>query len=471
MKRLFWRIFVLSWTAMILVGAGFSLFVAASYPTERMERRLQRFVSALGLQGEEILRVRAREGEDAAHALVDALAADLENDLWLVESGAVRLGSTTPPAGDLVQRLATQATTKGYREQAGAVEQVAVSLRTPEGAPSPWVLVAVNPRPAPLWRTLEREAQRLVLIVVVAGLLSLLLARYLSRPLSRLREASDRIARGDLKVRVTPALEGGSAEVMAVAHDFDLMAERIEALLESQRRLLRDVSHELRSPLARLGVALELARKRAGPDAEGALDRIERDSLRLGELISEILDLSRLETGTNAGEVEVVDLGALIAEVVDDVDFEAKGRGRSVTLTLDPAESLVTEARPELIRRAIENILRNAVRFAPDDTAVECTVRVSSDGGHRYAEVTSRDHGPGVPEAELAEIFRPFYRVETARDRNTGGAGIGLAIVERAVRIHGGIVRAENAEGGGLRVVIRLPLGAAARMPARQLAA
>ncbi|MBL8785551.1 MAG: HAMP domain-containing protein [Deltaproteobacteria bacterium] len=467
MKRLFWRIFVLSWTAMILVGAGFSLFVAASYPTERMERRLQRFVSALGLQGEEILRVRSREGEDAAHALVEALASDLENDLWLVESGAVRLGSTTPPAGDLVQRLATQATAKGYREQAGAVEQVAVSLRTPEGAPSPWVLVAVNPRPAPLWRTLEREAQRLVLIVVVAGLLSLLLARYLSRPLSRLREASDRIARGDLKVRVTPALAGGSAEVMAVARDFDLMAERIEDLLESQRRLLRDVSHELRSPLARLGVALELARKRAGPEAEGALDRIERDSLRLGELISEILDLSRLETGTNAGEVEVVDLGALIAEVVDDVDFEAKGRGRSVTLTLDPAESLVTEARPELIRRAIENVLRNAARFAPDGTAVECTVRVLDDGGHRYAEVTSRDRGPGVPEAELAEIFRPFYRVETARDRNTGGAGIGLAIVERAVRIHGGVVRAENADGGGLRVIMRLPLGAAARTAVR----
>lgn len=467
MKRLFWRIFVLSWTAMILVGAGFSLFVAASYPTERMERRLQRFVSALGLQGEEILRVRSREGEDAAHALVEALASDLENDLWLVEGGAVRLGSTTPPAGDLVQRLATQATAKGYREQAGAVEQVAVSLRTPEGAPSPWVLVAVNPRPAPLWRTLEREAQRLVLIVVVAGLLSLLLARYLSRPLSRLREASDRIARGDLKVRVTPALAGGSAEVMAVARDFDLMAERIEDLLESQRRLLRDVSHELRSPLARLGVALELARKRAGPEAEGALDRIERDSLRLGELISEILDLSRLETGTNAGEVEVVDLGALIAEVVDDVDFEAKGRGRSVTLTLDPAESLVTEARPELIRRAIENVLRNAARFAPEGTTVECMVRVLDDGGHRYAEVTSRDHGPGVPEAELAEIFRPFYRVETARDRNTGGAGIGLAIVERAVRIHGGVVRAENADGGGLRVIMRLPLGAAARTAVR----
>ena len=457
MKSLFVRIFVLSWLAMTVVGVGFSLYVAASYPTPRMERRAARFVTSIGLQGEELLRVAAREGQAVAEASLKAIAADLESELWLVEGKEARMG--TSAATPEVLALVDKATPAGHREQDGDLERIAIALRGPDGAPSAWSLVSLNPRPSIVQRVLEREVQRLVLIVVVAGLLSLLLARYLSRPLQKLREASGRIAQGDLSVRVMPAMKGASAEVLALGRDFDAMAERLGAILESQKRLLSDVSHELRSPLARMGVALELARKRAGAEAQPALDRIERDALRLGELISEILQLTRLEAGDPGGQAEPLQIEEVVRQVAADVDFEAKGRGRSVAVEVggDVRETRI-QGRLELLRRAFENVLRNAARFAPEGTAVECSVAAAGD----HIEVSVRDRGPGVPPEHLAEIFRPFFRVESARDRETGGVGLGLAIAHRAVRLHGGTVSAENAEGGGLRVVMRFP---AHRMP------
>jgi two-component system sensor histidine kinase CpxA len=202
---------------------------------------------------------------------------------------------------------------------------------------------------------------------------------------------------------------------------------------------------------------LELARTRVGEEAQPVLDRIERDSLRLGELISEILQLTRLDAGEPGTEVEPVTLDEvadLVLGVAADVDFEAKGMGRAVATEITGMGAGSMSARPELLRRAVENVLRNAVRFTAEGTNVECSL--SRNGTE--VEIAVRDHGPGVPEEALSDIFRPFFRVESARDRNTGGAGIGLAIVERAVRLHRGTVVAENAEGGGLRIRMRLPM-------------
>lgn len=454
LRGLFWRIFALSWLAMTLVGVGFSLYVAASYPTERMERRAQRFMSTLGIQGAELLKVKAERGEQALAEEMQALAGDLGVQLWLVSDKRVVHG--TAPADDTVLSFAERATPTGFREQLSELERIAVDVRPPSEGPR-WTLVVVNPRPSPLTRALEREAQRLVLIVIVAGVFSLLLARYITRPVKRLGDAAKRIAEGDLAVRVMPELGRSSAELVELATDFDRMAERLERLIESQRRLLRDVSHELRSPLARLGVALELARQRSGDAAQSALDRIERDALRLGELISEILQLSRLDAGV-LGEpgrtnetLERLDFSGLVLDVVSDVDFEAQGHGKRVVAEVP--QGLEVSGHAELLRRAVENVLRNAVRFSPEGGAVEVALKTAPEG----LSLTVRDHGPGVPESELVDIFRPFHRVEAARDRDTGGAGIGLAIVERSVKLHGGQVRAENADGGGLRVSFVLP--------------
>jgi two-component system sensor histidine kinase CpxA len=251
-------------------------------------------------------------------------------------------------------------------------------------------------------------------------------------------------------------------EIGHLGRDFNVMAGRIESLVEAQRRLLGDISHELRSPLARQGVALGLARRRAGPEATSALDRIEREGERLNELIGQLLALSRLESGTDGLKNVKIDLSGLIQDVVDDADYEARSGNRSVSLVNHEPCQLV--GVPELIRSAIENVLRNAVRHTEKGTAVNVSLVAEPDHGARWATIKVRDHGKGVPENTIKEIFRPFYRVEDARDRTTGGTGLGLSIAARAVRLHHGTIKASNAKDGGLVVEIRLPIESSSKV-------
>ncbi|MEP6921732.1 MAG: ATP-binding protein [bacterium] len=300
------------------------------------------------------------------------------------------------------------------------------------------------------------------------------LARYLTAPLAKLRVATNELARGNLAARVGPPSGSRRDELVSLGSDFDQMAEQIESLVLAQRRLLGDISHELRSPLARLNVALELARQRSGAEASSALARIQREAENLNEMIGELLTLTRLETGAQEIRREELDLAPLLREIADDADYEARSRDRSVRLQV--LESCTTIGNEHLLRRAIENVVRNAVQHTADDTVVEVLMEATSNvqspktqvhspqtEAVGFAEIVVRDHGPGVPEAALVEIFRPFYRVDDARDRAAGGVGLGLAIAERAIRIHGGTVSAVNAPEGGLVVTINLPLSYVAR--------
>jgi two-component system sensor histidine kinase CpxA len=262
------------------------------------------------------------------------------------------------------------------------------------------------------------------------------------------------------------------------------MAEKIESLINSQRRLLGDISHELRSPLARLNVALELARQRAGADATSALERIQREAETLNEMIGQLLALTRLESGAEEIRKSEFDLALLVREIADDADFEARSRKRSVKLQAVASCTIV--GNEQLLRRAVENVVRNAMQYTAAGTEVEVKLdcldasvagsdnrssntkykaqgsKVTESGfepNQRMAVISVRDHGAGVPENALAEIFRPFYRVDDARDREAGGVGLGLAIAERAVRLHGGSVAAANVATGGLVVTIVLPVG------------
>ena len=231
--------------------------------------------------------------------------------------------------------------------------------------------------------------------------------------------------------------------------DFDAMAERIEGLVESQHQLLRDVSHELRSPLARLEVALGLAHGSSGKELETNLDRIGLESERLNTLIGELLTLARIEGDTLGFERRHVDLAGLLREVVDDAGFEAQAMGSSVVLGV--LQQCSIEGSSSLLRSAVDNVLRNAVRFTSPESEVEVNLRVEE--GEIFMTVC--DRGPGVPEEQLQRIFEPFARVGDARDRISGGRGLGLAIAERAVRLHGGSVSAKNRPGGGLEVILR----------------
>jgi len=291
--------------------------------------------------------------------------------------------------------------------------------------------------------------------IVSSGLVCYLLARYLTSPIVRLRAATQKLAAGDLSARAGKPGSRGGDEIAELVRDFDVMAERLETSVKAQARLLTDISHELRSPLARLNVALALARQRTGPGAESALDRIDLEANRLNDLIGELLTIARLEAGDDSRQKLPIHMAEMLQEICSDADFEAQSRNCSVNgvIGCDP----VVIGSPTLLHSAIENVVRNGTRYTREGTAVEvCLERADTTIQHE-AIIRVADSGPGVPEESLSKIFRPFYRIDDARGRQTGGVGLGLAITDRVVRLHGGTVHAENRSEGGLVVEIRLP--------------
>lgn len=287
-------------------------------------------------------------------------------------------------------------------------------------------------------------------VLITALLLCWALARYLASPIKKLRQATQQLADGDLSTRVSDRLGRRRDELASLGKDFDVMAERIESLIMSQKRLSRDVSHELRSPLARMNVALEIARQKSNGEASPVLTRIENESQRLNDMISRLLTLSKLETGSKDFDRRDLNLKSIVEQVTADADYEANGKGRSVKII--QADECRVSGSESLIRSAVENVLRNAVRYTKEGTSVEVTL--TNEGG--VAKVRILDHGQGVPESELANLFKPFYRVGEARDRGSGGTGLGLAIAEQATIAHNGTISAHN-EGDGLVVEISVP--------------
>jgi two-component system sensor histidine kinase CpxA len=296
--------------------------------------------------------------------------------------------------------------------------------------------------------------------VVSSGIVCYFLAVYLARPIVRLRIATQKLAEGDLTARAGGLGKRRGDEIAQLVRDFDAMAERLETLVNAQSRLLKDISHELRSPLARLNVALALARQRSGAEAQGALDRIDLEANRLNEMIERLLTIARLESGVDTLRQSPVRLGELIHEIVEDADFEAQGRGCHVAAVIVDECSVL--GSPALLHSAIENVVRNATRYTDGGTTVEVRLESHQEPAGPSAIIRVTDSGPGVPEASLDKLFRPFYRIDDARGRQTGGVGLGLAITDRAVRLHGGSVRAANRPQGGLMVEIRLPIASVA---------
>ena len=292
--------------------------------------------------------------------------------------------------------------------------------------------------------------------VLISGLVCYVLAQFLTSPVLRLRTAAQKLAAGDLSARAGGRASRGGDEISQLVRDFDLMAEQIEKLVNAQSRLLKDISHELRSPLARLTVALELARQRTGPEAQSALDRISRESARMNELIGSLMAVARLDSGASGIKKVPVALEALIEEVARDAAFEARARNCQVEAEI--LDELPVLGDPALLRSAIENVVRNAIRYTTDGTTVNIRAERAKAGRAEDAVIRVSDSGPGVPDEALEKIFQPFYRIDDARVRSTGGVGLGLAITEQAVRLHGGSVSASNLVEGGLAVEIRLPL-------------
>jgi len=287
-----------------------------------------------------------------------------------------------------------------------------------------------------------------LLYTIAGAVFCYFITRYLARPLRQLGEAAAGIADGRLDTRLSPALTHRRDEIADMALNFNRMAERIETLVTGQRRMLGDVSHELRSPLSRLIVALSLAKQGPATELPENLDRIGLEARRLDTLIGQLLTLSRIDSGVDRVPPVTFDLANLLQEIASDADFEA--RARNCRVVISRADACMLRGYEELLRSAIENVVRNAVRHTAEGTPVEVSLIVSD----RRAVVRIRDQGPGVAETMLHEIFLPFHRVP---DGKPDGAGLGLAIAERAVHLHQGTIAAENAHNGGLIVRLDLP--------------
>jgi two-component system OmpR family sensor kinase len=303
--------------------------------------------------------------------------------------------------------------------------------------------------PAPRYRLHPIPPPIPIVVTLAASIFTaLLLAGYVAKPIRSLRTAFEAVASGDLDRRIAPYLDARHDELADLGRDFDRMAARLKASMHGQRRLLHDVSHELRSPLARLQAAAGLIRQNPG-QLEAMITRIDEEIVRIDRLVGELLTLSRLEAGELIAAEEEVDMRDLVRDIVQDANFEAQAHEREVIW--DDRGSARVQGRPELLHSAIENIVRNALKHAPESRIVR--VETSVDAVKRQYTLRVLDDGRGIPEDELPDMFTPFFRGARAEP---DGYGLGLAIARRSIEAHGGAIRANNRSGGGLSVEIVL---------------
>ncbi len=454
MKSLFLKIFLSFWVAQALFVVLAILVTMAFRPRGSSWEPLR--TTALN----ESVNAYEQGGAHAAADYLDGLSATAHVRAYLFnEKGeevsqrgapdwAVRMfrsGSPSPKDGFIIPAPKVM---KESRASSDGQHQFTLVMGLP---PGPRLFLGPRGMPIP----------GLIIGVITSGLACYFLAWYLTKPIVRLRAATRQLAAGDLTARSGAPASKRRDEVAGLVRDFDAMAERLEMLVKAQSRLLNDISHELRSPLARLNVALGLARQRAGVESTDMLDRIELEASRLNELIGRILTLARLEDGEQGVPQTPVPLGEVVTNVAEDAEFEAQERHCHVHAEI-PAGDWGVCGNDSLLHSAVENVVRNAIRYTAEGTSVEIELsrgltRDDRSGG-REAVLRVSDSGPGVPPDALEKMFEPFYRLDDARGRLTGGVGLGLAITERAVRFHGGRVSAFNRAEGGLMVEIRLPL-------------
>jgi two-component system sensor histidine kinase CpxA len=466
MKSLFLKIFIGFGVAMVLINVA--SFVTGILTERRFQPpRNHPLAPMMAVFAQTAADTFERDGTTGLRAYLDRVAQTSSIEALLFNGNGQELSSRT--ALPNAQQLASRTT----RDNPTAIDPpfptpgpptaptlIAHSVNSENGGR--YVLVGKLPRVGPglpprigeprsFWFGFRILLRTLLPLLLIGGLFCYLLARYLAKPIVQLRHTTQELTEGNFTARVDERLLKRRDEIGYLGHDFNQMASHIESLVEAQKRLLADISHELRSPLARQGVALGLARRKGNLEVVPALERISREADRMNQMIGQLLDLSRVENGTERLATSQIDLKRLLHEIVEDADYEARDRNRDVQLGQCDECTIVGVA--DLLRSAIENVVRNALRHTSEGTTVDVTLQCAEQN-----IIAVKDHGAGVPEKALSEIFQPFYRVEDARDRKTGGTGLGLAIAARAVRLHGGSITARNASDGGLVVEIRLPL-------------
>jgi signal transduction histidine kinase len=461
MTSLYWRIFLSFWLALALILVG---TVSVVVNGEQQRRFSQAWVQRGELYAQATQAFESG-GQDGLRKWLQGMRrGDISALTFIVDSSGTDIFGRAVPdyLRDSPERLAA------------AGQRASLLHPTMRGVGGPLVLVGpdgktyhviIGPlRSGPhLFGELEMpgvSTATLFIALVVSAAVCFFLARYLVSPVDQLRRATRQIASGDLDVRVSEKLKGRHDELGLLASDLDTMSERVRNLLELKQQLLRDVSHELRSPLARLQLALSLARRQESSGVERHLARIACEADRLEELIARTLKLARLERPMQGLEGAPLDVAELLANIVADVGIEADAHG--CTIALEMERPLTVNGDSELLRSALENVIRNALRYGPAGSKVGIEAKRSAG----RIDVVVRDSGPGVPDKDLELIFEPFYRVDAARNRAVGGDGLGLAIAARAIGIHGGTIHARNLASGGFAVHLSVPALAAPAEPA-----
>lgn len=293
-------------------------------------------------------------------------------------------------------------------------------------------------------------------LIFLVTLLCLALAYHIALPIHSIQSTARKVAEGDLKARVPASVSSRFDELAALAKDFDSMVGRLDLLIQTQKNLLNSVSHELRSPLARINLTVALLKKRYSADADDMFQRLDRDVARIDVLMGQLLTLSRLESGLSSAEREDVNFDQLVEETAADSNFEAEASCKSVSFRTE-GSIILENADAHALRSACENIIRNAVRFTRPGTNVEVVLEIDRSRPELEGILSVRDHGPGVPEESLEAIFQPFYRI-SGDAQTTDGNGLGLAIASEAIRLHHGTISAANLRPTGLEITIRLPI-------------
>ena len=448
MHRLYWKIFLAFWLSLVFF-LGTTLFAASFY----LETTRSRAADINPHQRHMILiheaQMVANQGgvDGLKHWLAQLDRSEIAPYYLLDRSGNDLLGRNVP--ADLAFRFTRDSQHMRQMNHMSMLPPMAIMVRG-----SSYLLVP-DFQGANLWRVLARPrvfALPLVVTALLSGLLCYWLARYLLKPVQHLRDATQDFAAGNFDHRVAPELGNRRDEIAELAGDFDQMAERVEQLMSSQMTLLADVSHELRSPLARMMVALELAEKKRSGETSVEFERIGLEVDRMNHLVAQILSITRMESGTGQVLMESIDLNELLENLVANCNFEIKTERKRVILQNNQSAEITGD--PELIASAIENVIRNAARHTEQGEAVD----ISLTRNQNTAIITIRDHGPGLPPDMLDRVFNPFVRVGESRDRNTGGYGLGLSIAKRAIKLHKGKITARNEPDAGLQVIIDLPL-------------
>lgn len=449
-QSLFLKIFLWFWATVIVTGIALVATWIFLQPKKVHSELQTNLANIAWISGTSAVDALERKDASSVSAYVEQLSQRKHMKSCLFDaSGNVITGRDCADFDDMRAR-AIDSSTPIFSAKHGCA-RVALKLQGTSGRQYIYAMETTEHRGPPKGIGLLGIALRWSVPFLVSGFICYLLARYLTAPIFRLREASQLLAAGDLSTRAATGMERRRDELGLLVCDFNAMAARIEELVSRQRQLICDVSHELRSPLARLNVALDLGRGRKGDDS--AFDQMEQDLACLNDMIERLLTVARLDTSVTAIPMAQIDLAELVAQIVRSADFELQERNGTVQLSSHSQHFI--QGNADLLHSAIENVIRNAVRYTGPENSVE--VQLASAAEPAFVRILVRDHGQGVPESELVNIFEPFYRVADDRNRQSGGTGLGLAIANRVVRIHRGTIMARNILPHGLEVEILLP--------------